>query len=295
MKYAYYPGCSLTSTAEEYDIATRAVMAHLSVTLDEIPDWSCCGASAAGAINRMLAQVLPARNVAIASTHMPDLDVLIPCSACYLNLLKVVEDFRQDQSLKEKINVVLESESLRIDDGVKVRHLLDVLANDVGAFTISASVLRPLKGIRVAPYYGCQLLRPYARFDDPEYPVSMQPLLLALGAEVHDWTFGNRCCGASLMATEKSTALLNVGRLLEAAQGADTIVTVCPMCQMNLEAYQRQAGQYAALQHRVTILYLPQLIGLAFGFSETEIALRKNVMVTQRFRQKLEKCVEVTA
>lgn len=287
MNYAYYPGCSLTGSAEEYDIATRAVLEHLHLAFTEIPDWTCCGASAVEPVSHLLSYALPARNLALAESREPQADVLVPCSACYLNLLKAGEGMRRDPALHQKVNTALCAESLSIKNIPRVRHLLDVLANDIDPDLIAERTQVPLTGLSVAPYYGCQILRPFVRFDDPEHPGVMNRILEALGAHVHDWQMGNKCCGASLMATHRETALQSVAALLRAAQGADAVVTVCPMCQMNLEAYQREARRFAGPAKEITILYLPQLMGLAFGLPENRIQLEKNIMVTAGFKEKI--------
>lgn len=295
MNYAYYPGCSLTGSAEEYDVATRAVLEALSLDVTEIPDWTCCGASAVEPVSHLLSFVLPARNLSLAEGAAPRADVLAPCSACYLNLLKAAVGMRQDAALHRKVNAALEAESLSVGNIPKVRHLLDVLANDVDPASIAGKTRFPLTGLTVAPYYGCQILRPFVRFDDPENPSGMNRILEAMGARVHDWKMGNKCCGASLMATHRETALQAVAALLDAAQGADAVVTVCPMCQMNLEAYQRQAGRLAASVEEITILYLPQLMGLAFGLPRDRIQLEKNIVITHGFREKVTSLQAVAA
>lgn len=282
MKYAYYPGCSLTGSAKEYDAATRAVMAGLGVELTEIPDWTCCGASAGEAVSRLLTYALPARNLALSEKNLPGRDILIPCSACYLNHLRVVRDTTEDKRLKGDIEEVMAAEGLSFQGTGKVRHLLDVLVTGLGAARIGERTIRPLTGITVAPYYGCQALRPYTVFDDPERPASMNGLLKALGAEIFEWEKGGSCCGASLMATKKEVALHSVTGILKAAQKADVVVTICPMCQMNLEAHQKQALQLNGHENMVSILYLPQLMGLAFGLSEEEVMLNKNMAVSDR-------------
>lgn len=288
MKYAYYPGCSLTASAVEYDASSRAMLERLGVGLEEIPGWTCCGASAVESISRLLTYTLPARNLALIERDMEKIDqVLVPCSACYLNLLKVREQAAKDKKLAADINEVLSGEELKYTGKVRVRHILDVLINDVGPERVGEQIARTMDGIRIAPYYGCQILRPYPVFDDPERPQTMEPLLQAIGAEVFDWDFGGKCCGASLMATKQEAALELTGDILAAAQEADAIVTVCPMCQMNLEAYQSKALSAAGGGSRVTILYLPQLLGLALGFSKKEMLLGKNMEVTGRFRKKL--------
>ncbi len=297
MRYAYYPGCSLRESAQEFDVSVRAVMDRLGARVEEIPDWTCCGASAADSVNGLLAMALPARNLALAERELPGLDVLVPCSACYLNLLKAQRAVQADRALLARVNGLIGAEGLAYPGtGGRVRHLLDVLGNDVGPEAIRDKVVRPLTGIVVAPYYGCQILRPFRVFDDPERPSSMEPILTALGATVHPWSMGGRCCGASLMATHKEAALVSVGEILRAAvspaggdggQGADVIATVCPMCQMNLEAYQAQAIRRSGTGAPVTVLYLSQLIGLAMDLAPEQTLLRKNLAVTGAFRSKL--------
>ena len=169
---------------------------------------------------------------------------------------------------------------------VRVRHLLDVLSQDLGAAGIAERITRPLSGLTVAPYYGCQCLRPYAVFDNPEEPVTMEPLIRAAGADVFSWSMGGRCCGASNMTTKPHAGMQLVGSILKAAKGADVVVTVCPMCQMNLEAYQRHVSKEFGEDLRISILYLPQLLGMAMGLSEKEVRLDLNLAVTDSFRQK---------
>ncbi|BBD09218.1 CoB--CoM heterodisulfide reductase iron-sulfur subunit B family protein [Desulfovibrio ferrophilus] len=282
IKYAYYPGCSLTGTAVEFDVSTRALLARLGADVQDIPDWTCCGASAGQAVDELLAFALPARNLALAERDLAGRDVLAPCSACYLNLLAAREEARADRSLYSRIEEVLSAENLPWDNFAEVRHLLDVLAFDAGPESIAGQVSHSLEGFSIAPYYGCQTLRPYAQFDDPERPVTMEPLLEATGATVHVWSKGARCCGASLATTHRAAALPRIQEILQAADGADAIVTVCPMCQMNLESFQKQAG----ISDPVTILYLPQLLGLAMGLSQKELNIDKNLSVTGGFIQK---------
>jgi heterodisulfide reductase subunit B len=283
LKYAYYPGCSLTGTAMEYDVSTRLVLERLGARVAEIPGWTCCGASAAPAVSALLAMALPARNLALAERDLPGCDVLAPCSACYLNLLAARREARRDHKLYARVQDALTAEHLPWENGVEVRHLLDVLANDIGPGRIAGATERPLAGLVLAPYYGCQTLRPYAAFDDPEHPVSMDAVLRAAGAEVLAWDKGARCCGASLSTTCREAALPRIAEILRAAAGADAVVTVCPMCQMNLEAFQRQAGLTAP----VAVLYLPQILGLAMGLDAGQVRLGKNLAVPPGFLARL--------
>jgi len=289
MKYFYYPGCSLEGTAREYDVSTRAVMRALDTELMELDDWTCCGASAGEAQSYLLSVALPARNLALAERTKIRADLLAPCSACYLNLRKVEDHVTRNERLLDVINEVLGMEGLHYGGGgggIRVRHLLDVLSTDIGAQRIRERVKRKLTGLRIAPYYGCQCLRPYKDFDDPERPVSMEPLIEAMGAEIHPWSMGGRCCGAGLMTTKKDVALELVGDLLSAAEGADCIATVCPMCQMNLDSFQSSVPRRQGESSRISVLYLPQLLGLAFGLTEEDVKLKLNFAVTLPVRKK---------
>jgi heterodisulfide reductase subunit B len=287
MKYAYYPGCSLTESAREFDVSTRLVLERLGCELAEIPDWTCCGASAAEPVSRLMQYVLPARNLAIAEQEMSGPegvpDVLAPCSACYLNLLRVNREVIGDRSLHGRVNEVLAASGLHYRGEVRVRHLLDVLKNDVGAKIVEQAVTDGLKGMRIAPYYGCQILRPYPVFDEPGRPVSMEPFIRAVGGEVHEWDMGNRCCGASLMMGHPEVAVRSVADILRGAAGADAIVTVCPMCQINLEAYQARARKAGGPP--VPVLYLTQLMGLALGADERTVRLADNLTMTPAVRR----------
>jgi heterodisulfide reductase subunit B2 len=287
MKYLYYPGCSLEGSAREYDQATRAFLSAVGAELVEIEDWTCCGASAAEATSRNLALALPARNLAIAEKMGAAKEILVPCSACYLNLKTVVEKVKHDAGLLDRINAILAVEGLHFAGRVRVRHLLEVIVRDIGPELISEKTVRPLEGLSVAPYYGCQCLRPYAVFDDPESPQSMTPILAAAGATVHRWDMGGKCCGAAHMNTKMAVGMELVRSILSGARGADAVATVCPMCQMNLEAHQGKISKLSGENLAVSVLYLPQLLGLALGLSEREVRLDLNLAVTAGFQQKL--------
>lgn len=287
MQYIYYPGCSLEGTAMEYDISTRAMLKMVGIELLELQDWTCCGATAADSVSRLLSVALPARNLALAEKLFPGADMLVPCSACYLNLKKVEVSVRSDPDRLKEINAVLAQEDLTLSGTVNVKHLLEVLANDLGPDGLAARVTRPLSGLRIAPYYGCQCLRPFAVFDDPEEPRAMDRLIRVAGAEVFAWSMGPKCCGASHMNTKMDVGLTLSSVILAAAQGADVIATVCPMCQINLEGYQKKISHLKAQPLNMTILYLPQILGLAMGLGEDDLKMNLNLAVEDGFRMKL--------
>ncbi|MDD9301683.1 MAG: CoB--CoM heterodisulfide reductase iron-sulfur subunit B family protein [Desulfobacter sp.] len=273
--YLYYPGCSLKGTAKEYDISVTALMTSLGADLLEIDDWTCCGATAAQAVDSGIGLALGARNLALAEKNSrPDpekepLDILVPCSACYLNLKTAQFDLEKDKAKREGINQVLSKENLSVQTHLKVRHLLDVLSLDVD-WKKGLPFSNPLEGIKVAPYYGCQCLRPFTVFDNPESPHSMDEMIQAAGAQVLDWDMGAQCCGASNATTKPDVGQYLVGKILDNAKDAHCIVTVCPMCQMNLETYQDKA-------HPVPVLYLPQFLGLAMGIARDRLGLELNL------------------
>jgi len=287
MNYFYYPGCSLTATAKEYDLSARAVMAAAGATLTDIEGWTCCGASAAAPISHLLSLSLSARNVALAEKVDDQGQILVPCSACYLNLKKAREALRNDPGQRTAINEALSAVDLAAKGTVQVRHLLDVLSSDIGERQLAPLIKRPLDGLTVAPYYGCQCLRPFVEFDDPERPTTMEPLLEATGANVLHWDMGARCCGASLVSTQPEAGLERVCAILKAAKGADLIVTVCPMCQISLDGWQSKASHLAGEDLSMTVLYLPQLLGLAMGIDEKALGLEFNLAVSDNFREKM--------
>jgi heterodisulfide reductase subunit B len=280
MKYAYFPGCSLESTAKEYDLSARRVMRALGVELEELQDWNCCGASAAEIRGRLLALVLPARNLALAeaAVHNGNHQLVASCSACFVNLRKVDEMAKTDAVPLDKINQVLNVEGLHYAGQIQVRHLLDVIANDVGAEAIAARAKRPPDGLRVAPYYGCQTVRPYSPFDAAYLPETMDTVLAALGVQVHPNPLKAACCGGTLSTTKRDVGLKLVSDLFRAVEGADCIVTVCPLCQMNLESYQGQVSKQLGQSLDMPVLYLTQLMGLAFGLPEKDLGLKHNIV-----------------
>jgi heterodisulfide reductase subunit B2 len=288
MRYLYYPGCSLEGTAKEYHESTVSLMTALGAELVEIRDWTCCGASAAHAVSDLLSYVLPARNLALAEqtnlNRERSSDIIVPCSACYLNLKTVSEKVKTDIDLKEKINTVLKEEGLEFKNLLNIRHELDVLFKDFSIEIIAGRVQHPLTGVVAAPYYGCQCLRPFVEFDDPEKPRSMEALIRAAGAMVFDWNMGPACCGASHMTTKPEVGLNLVGKILHQAKDADVILTVCPMCQMNLEAFQRKAGHACEDRFAISVLYLPQFLGMALGLPESKTRIDLNLSVTREFK-----------
>lgn len=277
MRYLFYPGCSQEGTALEYKDSTLAVLQALGADVRELKDWTCCGASVAPVMSDLLGFVLPARNLALAEEQADGRDLLTVCSACYTNFRRTLITLATDLTLRDKVSKALEIENLTYRGKVRVRHILDVLANDFGPEAIRARVKRSLEGLTVAPYYGCQTVRPYSPYDNPHRPTSMLPILEALGVKVHRHSCEASCCGTSLLMTKPEVGLTMTGSVLAACEGADCIVTVCPMCHMNLDAYQDKVSALLGRKVRIPVLYLPQLIGLAFGLSEKALGLHRHI------------------
>lgn len=280
MTYGYYPGCSLERNASAYHISTMAVARRLGVRFAEVEDWNCCGATEYIAVNRMAAYALIGRNLALAA-NQPDCSQLVaPCSACFLNLSKADRYMADSPELAGQVNVALAAGGLNYTPGsVRVRHLLDVVVNDVGYDAVAAHVTTALQGLRVAPYYGCLVVRPgfNGAFDDPEYPTSMDKLLRVLGAQVVDFPLKTHCCGGHMTQISQDVALELIRRLLKNASDydADVIVTVCPMCQLNLDAFQESVNRQFKTDFNIPVLYFTQLMGLAFGIAPQDLGIGK--------------------
>ena len=275
MKFSYFPGCSLKGLGRAYEESLLPVMRHLGVELEELEDWNCCGATAYMAVDEAKACVLAARNLALAEESGLT-QMLAPCAACYLVLNKTKHYIREYPAMKGTIDRALSVVGLRYRGEVPVRHPLDVLLNDVGLEAIKQRVVRPLRGLKVATYYGCQIVRPYATFDDQYNPTSMDRLLEALGATVVRYPLKTKCCGGSLTGTVPAAGIRMVYILLHEARKreADCLATVCPLCQFNLDAYHAQVkSEYGPVT--VPTVYFTQLMGLAFGLPEKELGLRR--------------------
>jgi heterodisulfide reductase subunit B len=258
--FSYYPGCSLHSTAAEFDDSVRAVFAALDVGLHELEDWNCCGASSAHSLNRALALALPARNLAIAQAA--GRDVVMPCAACFNRHKTADHELRTNE---ERRALVEETVGFQFSGTVNVRPLLDAVGNAIGLERLKAQVTRPLTGLKVVSYYGCLLVRPpeVTQFENPENPTLMDRLLAVLGADVQTWSYATECCGGGLALTRSDVAARLVNRLVAWAReaGAEAIVTSCPLCQLNLEMRQGDGA-------KMPLFYFTELIGLALGLDE---------------------------
>jgi len=278
-RYLFFPGCSLQRSARPYLDSLVTISGDLNMEIEDVKDWNCCGATEYSSVYRIPAHALVGRNLALAQQQVNGTKTLMAaCSACYLNLSKTNYLMREDVNLRTKVNDALSEGGLHYDaDTVDIRHLLDIVYNDVGLEDIQSRVVRPLKGLRVAPYYGCMIVRPDPdhRYDNPEYPTSLDKLLKVLGAEVIDFPFKTHCCSGHMTQISPDVAYELIRRLIHGADQyrADIMITLCPMCQLNLDAYQGDMNQYFKTSYHMPVLYFTQLIGLAFGYEPAELGI----------------------
>ena len=284
--YVFYPGCSMDASAQEYKGAMLAVFKALGAEVEEVEDWTCCGASVAPVMSDLLSMALPARNLALAEKMGAGRTMVVGCSACFTSFARTNAAIA-DRAVLDRVNQALEVENLSYGGTVTVRHMLDILANDFGTAAIAAKVVRPLTGLKVAPYYGCQTVRPYSKFDDTQHPWSMTGILEALGATVYHHLLEAACCGTALLTTKPELGLRIAGGILEAALPADCLTTVCPMCHMNLDSYQDKVSKVLGKPIKIPVTFLPQLIGIAFGLPEKEMRFTRHVVSVEPMMAKV--------
>ncbi len=276
-QYAFYPGCTLHSTGVEFGASTDAVCDTLGIEMLEIPDWNCCGASSAHSMDHALFLALPARNLAQAQLvsiddEQADLDLAIPCAACFSRTAAADLALRNDPNFCTQMESVLD---FQFSGRVRPRNLLDILANDFSQAQLTAHLSKPLHDLKVVSYYGCLLVRPpeyTARWDDPEHPQSMDYILQLMGAQPMQWSYGVDCCGGSLTLNRADVVVHLVDILARAAieAGADALVTACPMCMANVDGRQKYRGELPIPRppkpgyQPLPIFYFTELMALAF-------------------------------
>ncbi|GFM33126.1 CoB--CoM heterodisulfide reductase iron-sulfur subunit B family protein [Desulfovibrio subterraneus] len=273
-RIGYYPGCSGSGTSVEYDASTRAVCDRLGLSLQDVPDWSCCGSTPAHTVDHVLSAALSARNLELAAQAGLD-TVTTPCPSCLANL-RVAGHKMEKEGFRKQVKNLLDTECESL---AEVKSTLQVLLEDVGPEAVQAKVVRPLSKLRVVCYYGCIMNRPpeVMQFDDPEHPMAMDTLMEACGAEVLPFPLKVECCGAAAGMPRKDIVTELSGRLLDVAagMGADAIVTACPLCQMNLDLRQGQVNSARGSKHAIPVFYFTQLMGLAMGLSASEMGIAK--------------------
>ena len=277
-RYAYYPGCSTESTAIGLGLSIKAVAGPLGIELEELEDWTCCGSVQYGSLDELEAILVATRNLALAEKK--GLDLVTPCSSCFITLTSAGLQLRKNYLLMSQVNEALAVANLEYHGNVPVRHLTEVLASDVTTEVIASNVKYRLNGLKVAPYYGCQLVRPDYGFDDPDFPRSLDRLVESLGAEAIPFPLKSRCCGGTLVIPEEDMALGLIRKLLDNAleNGAQCITTPCPLCQINLDAYQSRVNNKFKTHYNLPVLFITQLIGLALGIDAVSLGLNTNIV-----------------
>lgn len=281
--YTYFPGCSAAEGgAKAYNWSVQAVSKALDIELIELDDWNCCGSTPSSSIDELGTFCMSARDLALAEKS--GLDMVTPCSACYVIFNRTNSYFKQYPRLKSQINESLAAGGLEYHGTVRVRHMLDILTTDISYDAIESRVKRPLSGLKVAPYYGCQVVRPGFGFGHPESPQSLEKLITSLGGEPTPFPLKTRCCGGSLIISEEDVAFDLIRKLLDSASrgGAECIITVCPLCQTNLDAYQSRVNQKFKTSFNLPVLFFTQLMGIAFGLEEKDLGLKTGIVPAER-------------
>jgi heterodisulfide reductase subunit B2 len=275
MKIGLYPGCSLDGSSREYSDSLLQVCEKAGIEIEKIPDWNCCGATAAHNLNHELALALPARNIALAEKAGMT-QILVPCAACYSRLSVTLHELKKDAVMKEKISKILDME---FKGDVEIINILEFVEKYLGAHLASTDAINPFAH-KVACYYGCLMVRPQkiVNFDRQEDPQIMDNIMKQIGATPIDWPFKTECCGAGLSVSRtESVGRLSGNILIDAVErGAEAIIVACPMCHSNLDMRRPAIDKYLGKKTDIPIMYITQAIGLALGVSKDKLGFDKH-------------------
>ena len=280
MRFAYYPGCSLSSSGLDYHLSFTYVAKALGIDLIEVRDWVCCGASSGHSTSHLMSVALPALTLAHAEQDGFE-KMIAPCLACLARCKAAHIALERDPELKKRVDEALD---YKYQGKVKTYHPLEVFL-EIGMEKVRERMKRKLSDLRIVSYYGCVLTRPpeVAQFDDVENPQSMDTIVATLGATPIDWSFKTECCGVSMTLTYSDIVLKLTNNLLREAKeaGANAIAVCCPLCQANLDGRQAQIEERYNTRYRIPILYITQLMGLAFGARPGELGIEKLITSPQ--------------
>jgi len=277
LAFTYYPGCSQSGSAAEYGDSSEAVCRELGIDLVELTDWNCCGASSAHMTNDLLSVALPGRDLAAAKRE--GRDMLVVCAACYSRMKISQQRILSDEALARSVEDVV-GEDPRFTGNI--RHLLDVVVNDVGLADLKGRVKVGLDGFKAVPYYGCLLVRPpeVCFCDSVENPTELDRLLEVIGVKVRPWSFKTDCCGGSLALSRTDIVEKLVNKLFTRAEesGANCIVAACPMCVASLEMRQKPGTFSFKIPHQIPVLYFTELLALAMDLPDVEKWLKSHII-----------------
>ena len=280
MRFAYFPGCTLESSGYDYDLSFKYAAKVLGIELVEVKDWVCCGALSTNATSHLLSVAVPILNLSHAEREGFD-RVITPCPACFSRFKASNVEWTKDSGLREKIDQVSDS---KYRGTVRVSHPLEVFL-EIGLEKIREKVRRKLSGLKIACYYGCLLTRPpeICQFDQVEDPQSMDSIIHLLGAQPVEWSFKTECCGNAMTLTRSDMVLKLSNDILRGASEAkaDIIAVACPLCQANLDGRQGQIEEAYQIRYRIPVLYITQLMGLAFGANAKEVGIQKMITSPQ--------------
>ncbi|MGD2270526.1 MAG: CoB--CoM heterodisulfide reductase iron-sulfur subunit B family protein [Desulfobacterales bacterium] len=293
MEIAYYPGCTLQQSSALYDVQSQRVFKELGIILKEIKDWNCCGATSAGKYDDFTAIAMPARNIGIAEQDGYS-EMVIPCSACYSRTLVAQQCLEDDPALKDEINAEL---TKKVRGGLKVSSILEVLLTTVESGVLADKVVKQYKNLKPVCYYGCMQTRfPYGVPvpDDVENPQGMETILKTMGIKALDWNYKTDCCGASAAINDHDTSINLMAKIMQdaIARGANCFVVTCPMCQLNLDAYQDEIRKKHNIQERLPVYFITELVGLAMGLSPKELQIDRHFVDSVTLAKELDKELE---
>ncbi len=282
--YSFFPGCCLSAEGfgKACDWSIKEVNGVLGLDFKVIPDWNCCGSVPYDTLHEQASFSICARNLALAEQMGGDL--VAPCSSCFVFLSRTNEYLQKYPKVKSEVDEALAAGGLTYRGKVKVRKVLDVYVNDIGYETIASKVKKNLDGLKVACYYGCQEVRPHFGFDHTEMPESMDKLVKALGAVPVNFPLKSRCCGGSLIISEEDASLELIKKLLDSAvgNGAEVMVTGCPLCQLNIDAYQASVNRKYKTDYKLPVLFFTQLMGIAYGLDGKKLGLKASIVPVKK-------------
>ena len=295
-EYSFYPGCSSEKKASASNLmtSTESMCEYLDIQLNEIPDWNCCGASIGYAKGGELPRyTMNARNIALSQQHNTGQDIVATCAACWLGTRETAERLsKSEQALADTREVLREAGlEIEIDEETpgRIRHMAEVLVEDVGFDGIAEPVKKPLEGIRVAGYVGCQTNRPFGiageSYENPKY---LDKIVESIGGDpIEDYEQKVTCCGGALAFSEQEKSFRQIRKIIESAydHNADLIVTPCPVCQMNVEVYQDLINKEFDTKFEIPVTYYSQLMTVAYGGTIKEAGLDGNIIRSRKLEE----------